>query len=443
MKGKGAIVDERVDEKLAIDGGDPVRTEPMPPEYPGVPYFDDQELNNITQVVKARNPFRFYGPDLQHMCDKLEEEFARQRGVKHALGVSSGTEALYVALAALGVGPGDEVLLQSYQWASCTNAIVRLGAIPRLIDIDDTFTMSPKDLEDKVGPHSRVVLFVHMSGAAGNIEPVMKIARKHKLHVLEDCAQSNGARFKGNHIGTYGDVAIFSLQINKVITAGEGGMIMTNDDHLSKRLFAAHDLGYARDNKGHLLETSDDERYQIWGAGARMSELTGALALAQLGKIDTITSHMREAKWMIREQLQGLPGLKFRRILDREGECGSFLITILPDAAVCDRFVEAVRAEGIRGEGEINVCLTMEEWGLHWAFKIPSLVNKRSFSKSGWPWTLTENAFAKDYSYDRSTLPTANDLCSRSALLMVPSKMSEKDISDIATAYKKVAKKLL
>jgi 8-amino-3,8-dideoxy-alpha-D-manno-octulosonate transaminase len=113
MNGKGVIVEERVNEKLAIDGGDPVRTEPMPQEYPGTPYFGEQELDNITRVVKARNPFRFYGPDLQHMCDRLEEEFARQRGVKHALGVSSGTEALYVSLAAMGVGPGDEVLVQS------------------------------------------------------------------------------------------------------------------------------------------------------------------------------------------------------------------------------------------------------------------------------------------------------------------------------------------
>jgi dTDP-4-amino-4,6-dideoxygalactose transaminase len=435
--------DKRAEGKLALNGGDPVRTEPMPHEFPGVPYFDERELEYVSKVVKARNPFRFYGPDLQHMCDRLEQEFARQRGVKHALGVSSGTEALYVSLAALGVGPGDEVLLQSYQWVSCTNAIVRLGAIPRLIDIDDTFTMSPKDLEEKVGPHSRVVLFVHMSGAAGNIEPVMQIARRNKLKVLEDCAQANGARLNGRHIGTFGDIAIFSLQINKVITAGEGGMIMTSDDHLYKRLFAAHDLGYARDNKGHLLETSDDERYQIWGAGARMSELTGAVALAQLEKIDTIISHMRESKWGIRSQLEGVPGLKFRRILDPDGECGSFLITICPDAVSCKRFAEALRAEGIRGEGESDLCLTMEEWGLHWAFKVPSLINKRSFSHSGWPWTLTENAFAKGYSYDRTTLPTAHDLCSRSVIMMIPSHMSEQDIGDVVTAYRKVAGHLL
>jgi 8-amino-3,8-dideoxy-alpha-D-manno-octulosonate transaminase len=394
-------------------------------------------------VIKARNPFRFYGPDLQHMCDKLEEEFARQRGVKYALGVSSGTEALYVALAAMGVGPGDEVLLQGYLWTSCINAIVRLGAIPRMVDIDDTFTMSPEDLERKIGPRSKVVLPVHMSGAAGNIEPVMKIARKHKLLVLEDCAQSNGAKLNGRYIGTFGDIGIFSLQINKNMTAGEGGMIICNDTHLYKRCFAAHDLGYARDDKGKLMQTNDDERYQFWGAGARMSELTGALALAQLGKIERITSAMRTAKWKIRRQLEGIKGLKFRRVLDPEGDTGCFLITTYETPEICRRFVEALKAEGIRGEGSSNPCITMEEWGLHWFFNNLSLVNKRSISPSGWPWTLAENAFAKDYSYGRKTLPNCDDLAGRSGMLMVASSTKEEDVADIVTAFKKVAKRLL
>jgi dTDP-4-amino-4,6-dideoxygalactose transaminase len=443
MGEQGVIIEEKVGKKLAIEGGEPVRTRAMPHEYPGTPYFDEAELENVSRVVKARNPFRFYGPDLQHMCDRLEEKFAAQRGVKYALAVSSGSEALYVTLAGLGVGPGDEVLLQSYLWTSCIMAIVRLGAIPRLIDIDETFSMSPDDLENKISKYSKVVLFVHMSGAAGNIEPVVEVARRHKLAVLEDCAQANGARYGGKYVGTFGDAAIFSLQINKNITAGEGGVITTNSDHLYKRIFAAHDLGYARDHKGHLLETCDDSRYQIWGAGCRMSELTGAVALAQLDKLEKITSHMRESKWRIRRELENVPGLRFRRVLDPTGDSGSFLITIYPDSATCRRFTEALRAEGIRGEGEVDVCLTMEDWGLHWAFKNPSLVNKRSFSESGWPWTLAENGFARGYSYERKFLPNADDLCGRSGLLMIPSNMTDRDISDIATAYKKVATRLL
>lgn len=428
---------------MAINGGNPIRTEPIPPEFPGVHHFDDKELEYVSRVIKARTPFRFYGPDPQHMCDKLEEEFAKKCCAKYALGVSSGTEALYVALAALGVGPGDEVLLQGYLWTSCINAIVRLGAIPKMIDIDDTFTMAPEDLEKKIGSQSKVVLFVHMSGAAGNIEAVVDIARRNKLKVLEDCAQANGAKLNGKPIGTFGDVGIFSLQINKNITAGEGGMITTNDEHIYKRCFAAHDLGYARNNKGRLMETSEDERYQIWGAGARMSELTGALALAQLSKLDKITAAMRTAKWKVRKQLENIQGLRFRRILDPEGDSGPFLISIYPEPAICKQFIEALKAEGIRGEGDSHPCVTMEEWGLHWFFNNVSLVNRRSISSSGWPWTLSENAFAENYRYERDTLPNCNDLASRSGMLMVASNLTEEDINDIVSAFQKVASYIL
>jgi 8-amino-3,8-dideoxy-alpha-D-manno-octulosonate transaminase len=220
-------------------------------------------------------------------------------------------------------------------------------------------------------------------------------------------------------------------------------MIICNDTHMYKRCFAAHDLGYARDDKGKLMQTNEDERYQFWGAGARMSELTGALALAQLGKIDRITSAMRSAKWKIRRQLEGVRGLKFRRVLDPEGDTGCFLITIYETPEICRRFVEALKAEGIRGQGPSNPCITMEEWGLHWFFNNLSLVNKRSISPSGWPWTLAENVFARDYTYGRKTLPNCDDLASRSGMLMVASSTQEQDVTDIVTAFKKVAKRLL
>ena len=145
-------------------------------------------------MIQARSPFRFYGPDVQHMCDKLEARFQALYGVNHALAVSSGTEAIYISLAAMDVGPGDEVLIPGYLWTSCINGIVRLGAIPRLVDIDDTFDMSPDDLERKIGPHSKAVLYVHMSGAAGDVRTIVDIARRHNLMVLEDCAQANGRR---------------------------------------------------------------------------------------------------------------------------------------------------------------------------------------------------------------------------------------------------------
>lgn len=424
---------------LAIDGGTPVRSKPLPPESPGIHYFDDFEIELVNRVIRARSPFRFYGPNVQHMCDQLEERFRTLYGVKYALGVSSGTEAIYIGLAAFGVGPGDEVLIPGYLWTSCINGVVRLGAIPRLVDIDDTFTMSPSDLERKLGPQSKAVVLPHMSGAPGDIPAIVEVARRHGLYVLEDCAQCNGATYKGQPVGTFGQIGILSLQINKSITAGEGGMLLCNDDHLYKRCFGIHDLGYARDNVGILMDTSCDEQYHLWGCGARMSELTGALALAQMSKLERINRAMRETKWRIREELGKIPGLGFRRIPDPAGDTGAFLIHFFQTPELCRKFVAALKAEGIRGEGYGKPCITMEEWGLHWYFNNKSLVNRKSLHAGGWPWTLPQNQFARGYGYGRGTLPACDDYASRAALLKIPSCLGSEDVEDIVEAYRKVA----
>ena len=428
---------------LAIEGGAPVRSKPLPAESPGIHWFGEEEIELVTRVIQARSPFRYYGPNVQHMCDRLEEKFREIYGLRHALAVSSGTEAIYISLAAMDVGPGDEVLLPGYLWTSCINGIVRLGAIPRLVDIDDTLDMSPDDLERKIGPHSKAVIYAHMSGAAGDIRPIVDIARRHNLMVLEDCAQANGATLLGRPVGTFGDIGILSFQLNKSITAGEGGMILCNDDHLYKRCFGIHDLGYARDNVGVLMDTSCEERYHLWGCGARMSEVAGAILLAQADKLRGINAAMRTAKWSIRRQLEGIQGLRFRRVVDPEGDTGAFLIYVFDDGELGQRFTNALRAEGIRGEGYAKPCISMREWGLHWYFNNKSLVNRRSLHSSGWPWTLPMNAFASSYAYGKGALPVCDDYADRGGMLKVASCLTDVDVQDVVTAYKKVAQKLL
>src|ERR1700751_2410412 len=150
--------------RLAIDGGTPVRSTPLPWELPGAYFIDDEEKRLVTQVVEARSPFRFYGLDAQGMVDRLQSDWCSTFGHKHALGVNSGSAALHIALCAFGVGPGDEVLVPGYMWVACISAIVRTGAIPRLVDIDESFCMDPVDLERKIGPRSKAVLLVNMSG---------------------------------------------------------------------------------------------------------------------------------------------------------------------------------------------------------------------------------------------------------------------------------------
>jgi len=188
--------------RLAIDGGTPVRTEPLPWELPGAHWIGAEELQLVSRVVEAGSPFRYYGLDPQHMVDRLEEGYRRRLGRAYALAVGSGTAGLHVALGALGIGPGDEVLLPGYMWVSCISAVVRLGAIPRLVDIDETFCMDPADLRGKIGPRSKAVLLAHMSGAPGRVDEILQVARTAGIPVVEDVAQANGARLHGRHAGS-------------------------------------------------------------------------------------------------------------------------------------------------------------------------------------------------------------------------------------------------
>ena len=427
-------------DKLAIDGGKPVRTTPLPWELPGAHWIDREELELVSDVIKNKSPFRYYGLNPQGMVDQLESEFKSKLNRSYALGLGSGTAALNIAFCALGVGPGDEVLIPGYLWVSCISAIVRTGAIPRLVDIDDTFCMCPEDLKKKISDRSKAVLVVHMSGAPGRIDEIMDVCQQAGLPVVEDCAQCNGGSFNSKPVGTFGDIAIFSFQLNKNMTSGEGGMIVCDDANLYNRCFALHDLGYSRDRSGRLAP--EDERYQLWGVGSRMSELTGAMALAQLRKLDMITDAMRTAKWKIRRQVENIEQIKFRNIIDPSGDSGPFLIMTFGNSQICGKFIEAAQAEGIKGHQGSMICLTMQQWGLHWYFNNLSLVNKRGLAGNDFPWDHQSNEFAKNYEYAKGTLPVCDDLSSRSGLLAIASCLTDDDIYDIVTAFKKVAKAL-
>ena len=216
-------------EKLAIAGGVPIRNRPLPLEFPGVHRMGEEEVVAVTRLLKSRSLFRYYGIDHQHEVAAFEADFARFVGVQHAVAVSSGTGALHTALAALGVGPGQEVIVPAYLWVSVVAAVVNQGAIPVLADIDDTFCLDPAALERCVTGKTAGIILVHMSGAPGDAEAIRKIADRRGLFLLEDCAQCAGGSVNGRGVGTFGDMAIFSFQMNKNMTAGEGGAVVTSD----------------------------------------------------------------------------------------------------------------------------------------------------------------------------------------------------------------------
>ncbi len=434
--------DNSLDQKLAIEDGKPIRTEPLPWALPGAYYIGEEEIQLVTQVLKAKSPYRYFGPDLQHMVDTLESEFRRIWQRNYALAVRSGTAALQVAMAAMEVGPGDEVLLPGYMWVSCINTIVNLGAIPRLVEVDETFCMDPNDLQKKISERTKVVMLIHMSGATGHIDKIAEITKKAGVYLLEDSAQAFPVKYHGKRVGTFGDMAIFSLQMNKNITSGEGGVIVCDDERLYKRSFAIHDLGYALNQEG-VLDPSQ-EGFQLWGLGCRMSEITAACALAQLKKSDHIATKMRTSKKLIQKKLlHKIPKLQFRTVLDSEGESGNFFITIYPTADICQKFTDALNAEGIRGPEGSLLCVTMSDWSIHWYFNIPSPIKKASLSSSGFPWTHPANEFAKNYSYAPDVLPFSYDLAKRSAILAIAPNLTEQDVDDIVDGFYKVAKVFL
>ncbi len=421
--------------QLAIRGGTPVRTTPLPLEFPGMHYLDDAELEAVVRVLKSRSLFRYYGIDLQGEVDAFENEFAEFIGVQHALAVTSGSGALQTALSALGVGPGREVIVPAYMWVAVIAAVVNLGAIPVLADIDETFTLNPADVERQITPRTAGIIAVHMSGAPANVPALLDIVRKRGLFLLEDCAQCAGGSIGGKRVGSFGDMGIFSFQMDKNMSSGEGGCVVTNDMRLYQRAVACHDNGYARDESGRAIYDNLD--LCLWGRGCRLDEMRAAVLRVQLRKLPAIMSHMRRSKYRIRRALESCPQIRLRRIVDTGGDTGSFLILTFESAATAQSVNQALRAEGVitSSQGVNNVVMT--GWGLHIYSNIVSLVNKTSIDGRGFPWDLAENRNSKP-NYAKGTCPVADSLFERSILLAIPSCLTEADEDDIIHAFRKV-----
>ena len=409
----------------------PIRTKPLPLEFPGAHYMGQEEIDAAVRVLSAKSLFRFYGIDPQNEAEAFEREFAAFVGVKHALAVGSGLGALSVALSAMRVGPGQQVIVPAYMWVSVAAAVVNQGAIPVLADIDGTFCLDPASVERNITPRTTVIVMTHMSGAPGNVKAIREIAGRRGLLLLEDCAQCCGGSIGGRKAGAFGHMAIFSFQTNKNITSGEGGCVVTNDDSLSRRAYACHDLGYAKGENGQL--DFDDAETCLWGKGTRMDELRAAVLRVQLRKLPAITAAMRTSKYRIVAALARFPQVRLRKIQDPAGDTGCFLITTYPSPEAARRVNESLKADGIGTypQGTSNVVMT--DWGMHLYYNIVSLVKKTSVAP-GFPWGLAENRGLVP-EYGKGVCPVADSLFERSILLPIPSCLSSDDESDIIRAF--------
>ena len=288
------------------------------------------EARNLARVVKHGSLFRYYGPGAAPSLgyvSRLERAVARFHRQPHALAVSSGTAALEVALGALGVGPGDEVILPVWSWVSCFTAIVRLGARPVLAEIDDSLSLDPAEIDRLVTPATRGVLVVHYQGVAADLDALLARTRRHGLWLLEDCAESLGATYHGRPVGTFGEIATYSFQQRKVVTTGEGGMVVTADPRLYERAVRMADVGLYRDEHRALKAPSETS---FSGSNYRMNEMAGAVGCAQFDRLRPMIRHLRRLRATMQREVGRLPGLTWRRIPDARGDLGFDSYFFLP-----------------------------------------------------------------------------------------------------------------
>jgi dTDP-4-amino-4,6-dideoxygalactose transaminase len=401
----------RTDLKLARDGGTPARTRPEPPMFPGGMEVGAAELEALRRVIESKNLFRYYGVgDGPNEVASFEREFAELMGSKHALLGNAGSSALICALIGAGIGAGDEVIVPAYTWNATPNAVLASRATPVLAEVDESLTLDPDDVERRITPRTRAVVPVHMRGAPAAMDALSEIAARHELVLIEDVCQAAGATFQGRRLGTFGDAGAFSLQFNKIITTGEGGVLITNRDDLYDLALDVHDCANSV-RRGVGLP-------KFAGFNFRASELTGAMARVQLTRLDDLLARMRANHARLASQVAGLPGLTLRRSNDDDGDAGIALIAFAEDAERALAAVEALRAEGV---------LAMQIYSRD----VPDL-----HVYSYWAPVLA----ALD---ETPHCPRTLDVLERSIHVDVSPLCDKQDLDEIAFAFEKVAKQVL
>lgn len=405
----------------------PARQRTDPPMYPGGMMIDEEEEQAVLDVLRSRRLFRYYGPQPgPSRVEALEKEFAALMGVSRALAVTSGTAALICALQGVGVGPGDEVIVPAYTWIASASAVIAVGAVPVLAEVDDTLTLDPADAERKITPYTRAILPVHMRGVPCRMDEILAVAAKHRLQVVEDVAQACGGSYRGRQLGAWGDAGCFSFQFNKILTSGEGGMVITSSEEIWRRAVMFHDVIGGLRNR---LETKSI----LWGVNFRMTELQAAILHVQLKRLESLLEAMRSRKQMLAAGLETIAcgaGITLQRVPDPHGDASVALIFFAPDAAQAHQVTQALAAENVSS----FVLYRPEEVDYHVYAHWEPILAQRTWTPDGGPWRWAK----REITYSTDMCPRTLELLGRAVHININPLFTNQDIEETLEAFQRV-----
>ncbi len=418
--------------KLAIEGGKPVREELLQAGFHGSSEIDQSEMETVLEVLRGKTLFRFLAEGKGHSWAKdMEDWYCEQVGRRYALAVNSGTAALIGALFGVDAGPGDEVIIPAYTFIATAAAVIATGAVPVIAEVDDSLNLDPLDLEAKITPHTKAIVPVHMRGVPARMDEILAVAERYALAVVEDVAQSNGGFYRGRRLGSLGDVGCFSFQQYKVITSGEGGLLVTDDPCVYERARMQHDCAM------RFWEEAEPLDFVLSGENYRISELSAALVWAQRQRLEPILARCRAVKRRAVAGLRQVPGIRLQDVPDPEGDCGITLTFFLPEAELAERLSIALRAENI-------YCGTVHDKQIpdrhiyrYWPFMMSGLAEDR---RAPWKHPLYKGTVK---GYTPTQCPRSLDYLSRAVMIAIDQTFTLDDADSIVEAVDKVAGALL
>ena len=392
-----------------------------------------EEIEAVTALLlEPRNLFRVRPDGQPSECEQLEREICTKTGAAHSLFVASGTGALSCCLTGFEVGPGDEVIIPAYTFIATAAAVVDVGAVPVIAEIDESLGMDPDDLEKKITAHTKAVIVVHMVGVPARLAAIRDICKKHGLVLIEDCCQAIGATYNGKFCGLESDAFAWSTNFFKVITCGEGGVFATNNAHAFQRGIYQSDNGLNSIGQGHPADSSIEAFSR---SGIRGNEIAAAILRVQLSKMDAMLSHTRTLKKLFFKQLNKPPKhYKPQHIDDPEGDCGFCINLIVNDKSKVSPILDMAKAEGL------PLAPALEKGDLHNYSNWTPILKKRSATQAGYPWK--DPTYKGNTQYSPNMCPKSSNILSRTLRLLLNINTQEPNIKEFAQAINKIDERL-